>query len=288
VTSVGSTRSPAQLWSESEMTRAPHGERAVPPAVSEWRAAVEERDEGAARRVVAGLRHLAATLRRWSAVLLRLLARCGKGVGRVLAAAWVALVAALLTIAVAVGRGASRTWTAASKAKPRRRRAERPAPVVEEGEGSSTADLKADDGHAAIGSRPAMVPPVIFIDPHRAMLGWTEAMDQAGQVEVIAHTLTAEEAMEAVRLAKGRKNLTVLVDLTLAGAHDAHWLIRQMRETVPQVRIVVAGPPEPQDVSWALFMGADSFVATGNSWEGAAETLRRTAVGEVVLPEFTD
>jgi hypothetical protein len=202
-------------------------------------------------------------------------------------AAVVTLVAVLSTLAVTVGRGVSRTWTAVWMA-PRRRRAAPPTPMGEEAGQEPLAGTEADDDSEIVPLSPAVVPAVVFLDPHRVMHAWTEPMMEAGQVEILAYAVTADEAIEAVRRVKGRRNVTVLVDLGLAGSHDLPWLIRNLRETLPHDRILVAGPLEPQEVSWALFIGADSFVATGVSWERAADALRRTAVGEIVVQAISE
>ena len=113
--------------------------------------------------------------------------------------------------------------------------------------------------------------------------GLTMLIDDRPDMEVIAETGTADEALEIVgRLRRSR--VVVLVGLGLAGQHDAYWLMRTVRERFPShVILGCGGNTDATTVSRALFMGADGFVDKNIDPVEFLQSLRRAADREMVL-----
>ncbi len=140
--------------------------------------------------------------------------------------------------------------------------------------------------------RPTTTPPpgsrrrlgVIVVDPLPVVrAGLTMLIDDRPDMEVIAETGTAEEALEIVSRVR-RSRVVVLVGLGLGGEHDAFWLIRTLRQRFPTHSILGCGAnADATTVSRALFTGADGFVDKNIDPVEFLQSLRRAADREMVL-----
>jgi DNA-binding NarL/FixJ family response regulator len=125
---------------------------------------------------------------------------------------------------------------------------------------------------------------VVVVDPLPVVrAGLAMLIDDRPDMEVIAETGTAEEALEIVGRVR-RSRVVVLVGLGLAGERDAFWLIRTLRERFPTHAILGCGAnADATTISRALFMGADGFVDKNIDAVEFLRSLRRVADREMVL-----
>jgi DNA-binding NarL/FixJ family response regulator len=113
--------------------------------------------------------------------------------------------------------------------------------------------------------------------------GLTMLIDDRPDMEVLAETGTADEALEIVSRVR-RSRVVVLVGLGLPGEHDAFWLMRSVRERFPaHVILGCGGNADATTVSRALFVGADGFVDKNIDPVEFLQSLRRAADREMVL-----
>jgi hypothetical protein len=76
----------------------------------------------------------------------------------------------------------------------------------------------------------------------------------------------------------------VVVALGLGGEHDSFWLIRSIREIYPTLPVLACGTDvDEATISWALFTGADGFVALEVEPAEFVTALRRVAQRELIL-----
>ncbi|MGH2556202.1 MAG: LuxR C-terminal-related transcriptional regulator [Actinomycetota bacterium] len=102
---------------------------------------------------------------------------------------------------------------------------------------------------------------------------------------VAGEASTADEALEVLRRVVRRAGVLALVALNLDGDHDGYWLIREIRETYPDVAVLACGAhSDDASVFRALFSGADGFVDKTARPEKFLEAIRRGAArGDLVL-----
>lgn len=102
-------------------------------------------------------------------------------------------------------------------------------------------------------------------------------------MEVLAEAGSIDEAVEAVRRIR-RSRVVVLVALGMNGGHDSFWLIRALRERLPQAAILACGANAEQvAISRALFVGADGYVDKRADLVEFLQAIRAAARGEMVL-----
>ncbi|HXF71908.1 MAG TPA: response regulator transcription factor [Actinomycetota bacterium] len=102
-------------------------------------------------------------------------------------------------------------------------------------------------------------------------------------MEVLAEAGSIDEAVEAVRRIR-RSRVVVLVALGMNGSHDSFWLIRALRERLPQAAILAcAANAEQVAISRALFVGADGYVDKRADPVEFLQAIRAAARGEMVL-----
>ena len=126
---------------------------------------------------------------------------------------------------------------------------------------------------------------VILVDPfHVAREGIGLLIDTQPDLEVLVRAGTADEALEDLRRLRRRADLVALVAVEVDGQHDGYWLIHELREQFPQIRIVAsAALPDRMAVSRALFVGADGFIHKRAHPVEFLDGLRRAGAGEMVL-----
>jgi len=127
---------------------------------------------------------------------------------------------------------------------------------------------------------------VVVVDPLPVVRsGLALLIRSEADLTVVGEASTADEALEVLRRAVRRAGVLALVALNLTGEHDGYWLIREIRETYPDVAVLACGA-HSDDVSIfrALFFGADGFVDKTARPEKFLQAVRRGAVrGDLVL-----
>jgi DNA-binding NarL/FixJ family response regulator len=125
---------------------------------------------------------------------------------------------------------------------------------------------------------------VVIVEPLavvRAGLGLL--IQERPDMEVLAEVGSVREAVDAVRRIR-RSRLVVVVALGMNGDHDSFWLIRTLRERMPQAAIVACGANAEQvAISRALFVGADGYVDKRVDPVEFLQAIRAAARGEMVL-----
>jgi DNA-binding NarL/FixJ family response regulator len=102
-------------------------------------------------------------------------------------------------------------------------------------------------------------------------------------MEILAEASSADQGLAAIGTLR-RTNAVVLVDLELPGTRDAFWLIRALRERFPTMHVLAFGSSvDGNDISRALFVGADGFVNQTIEADQFLGALRRVVLGEPVL-----
>ena len=126
---------------------------------------------------------------------------------------------------------------------------------------------------------------VVIVDPvHTARAGIAMLIADQPDMEILGQSGSADEGLQAVRRVRRRARVVVVVSLSLAGDHDACWLIRQIRERCPQYVIVGSGiTPARMTISRALFVGADGYIDTSSEPASFLDGLRRAGAGQVVM-----
>jgi two-component system, NarL family, response regulator DevR len=126
---------------------------------------------------------------------------------------------------------------------------------------------------------------VILIEPYDVVrTGLRLLLSEEPDLEVIGEAGLADEALAMMRHLQRRKDVVVVVGLSLEGEHDAFWLIRSIRDLFPTMVILASGAnANGITVSRALFMGADGFVDKSVSTGDFVMAIRQAALGQVVL-----
>jgi DNA-binding NarL/FixJ family response regulator len=107
-------------------------------------------------------------------------------------------------------------------------------------------------------------------------------------MEVLIHAESADDALDAMRGLRHRLGVVVVVMLGLGGEHDSFWLMRSIREIHPTLPILACGTDTDDDtISWALFTGADGFVALEVEPAQFVDALRRIAHRELILESLS-
>lgn len=103
-------------------------------------------------------------------------------------------------------------------------------------------------------------------------------------MEVFVYADDADEALEAMRRLPHRLGVIAVVTLGFDGEHDSFWLIRSIREIYPTLPVLACGTEtDDATISWALFTGADGFVALEVEPAEFVTALRRVAQRELIL-----
>lgn len=104
-------------------------------------------------------------------------------------------------------------------------------------------------------------------------------------LDVVGEAATAEEALEILRRMVRRAGMVALIGLNLDGEHDGYWLIREIRETFPDVPVLACGAQSDEgSIIRALLFGADGFVDKTSPPEKFLQAIRRGAGrGDLVL-----
>jgi DNA-binding NarL/FixJ family response regulator len=107
-------------------------------------------------------------------------------------------------------------------------------------------------------------------------------------MDVLIAAESADDALEAMRGLPHRMGVVVVVTLGLGGEHDSFWLMRSIREIHPTLPILACGTDTDDDtISWALFTGADGFVALEVEPAQFVAALRRIAHRELILESLS-
>ena len=108
--------------------------------------------------------------------------------------------------------------------------------------------------------------------------------DAHPDIEILGVASAIDDAVDLLPEIRGRANTVVLVALELTGDHDSFWLIRAIRDRVPEAIILATGTDLNGDaISQSLFAGADGFIHKNSPAERFVEAAWRAARGELVL-----
>jgi DNA-binding NarL/FixJ family response regulator len=103
-------------------------------------------------------------------------------------------------------------------------------------------------------------------------------------IEVLGESDDADRAFAITSELISHARAVILVALELSGVNDAFWLIRSIRDRVPQMTIVATGTDLHRgSISQALFVGADGFIHKNSAPDRYVDAMRRAAAGELVL-----
>lgn len=246
------------------------------------------------RKVARGLGVTWRLLLRWARWVMRVIWMAVRGAGGLVVAS---LSKARRTVTRMIANARARRARRRALAKERRvaaaeRRARaREAAAAPEGASagagaSGNGSLQAHEGAPPVGPPPGLVlvDPVGGLDPSIA-----RALQESPDVELLAHVSSEPDIMAAIRAMKGGRRIMAVVGLDRPDDEAVYGLIRSIRDALPYVRIVVAGPAaDASAVSGALFAGGDSYVATGTPPGQVVDAVLRTAEGEVVLAGLSD
>lgn len=126
---------------------------------------------------------------------------------------------------------------------------------------------------------------VVLVDPLPIVRRGLELIvEHEDSMDLLASAGTAGEAMEDVRQLTRHGNVIAVVSTGLDGEQDCTWLIRQLRESFPTVRIVASGANSDEEtIAEALFVGADGFIDKNSSPDAFLAAMHTAATGEMVL-----
>lgn len=134
--------------------------------------------------------------------------------------------------------------------------------------------------HPPTGATPvAIVEPIGIVRTSLAMV-----LGAVADIEVLGEAGDVATAMELVAELHHRGGGVVLTALELTGECDSLWLIRTIRDRMPEIVILATGTDLSTDaISQGLFVGADGFIHKNSPAERFIEATRRAARGELVL-----
>lgn len=126
---------------------------------------------------------------------------------------------------------------------------------------------------------------MVVIEPTTVFrLGLHQLLDAQPGVEVVADAGTAEDGLKAIKRARQRSKVVILIGLELEGERDAFWLVHTIRELFPPHRVLVMGTDtDGLAISRAFFVGADGFVHKNCEPDRFVDAVRRAALGGIVL-----
>jgi two-component system, NarL family, response regulator YdfI len=107
---------------------------------------------------------------------------------------------------------------------------------------------------------------------------------QAPDIEVLGTAADVDAALDLVAELRQRGSGVVLVALEMGGERDSLWLIRTIRDRMPELVILATGTDlNPDAISQGLFVGADGFIHKNSPAERFVEATRKAALSELVL-----
>jgi DNA-binding NarL/FixJ family response regulator len=134
--------------------------------------------------------------------------------------------------------------------------------------------------HPPTGSIPvAIVEPIGIVRTSLDMV-----LRQAPDIEVLGTAADVDAALDLVAELRQRGSGVVLVALEMGGERDSLWLIRTIRDRMPELVILATGTDlNPDAISQGLFVGADGFIHKNSPAERFVEATRKAALSELVL-----
>lgn len=126
---------------------------------------------------------------------------------------------------------------------------------------------------------------VVLVDPlEMVRKGLGLVVKQDDRFDLLAEAGSVQEALERIEDLSRQTRVVVVVGLGLPGPDDGFSLIRQLRSTRPSLTVIACGAnSDANDVSRALFVGADGFVDKKASPGEFLEGLATAVEGEVVV-----
>ena len=126
---------------------------------------------------------------------------------------------------------------------------------------------------------------VVLVEPLAVVrAGLARLITEQPELALKADVGTAHEALSAVRDLPSKTTLVVVVGMHLQAEQDSFWLIRQIHEMHPTVRILAMGGEVDEGfVSRALFVGADGFADQTSDPQEFVDAIVSCAAGEMVI-----
>jgi DNA-binding NarL/FixJ family response regulator len=126
---------------------------------------------------------------------------------------------------------------------------------------------------------------VVIVDaPSVICIGLSLIIRQQSDMSLAGLSESADEGLAFVKSLKRRTSMVVMVGLAIPGEHDALWLIRQLREQFPSVRVLSCGiRGDAASVSRALLAGADGYLDEEAKADRFVDAIRACSRGGTVL-----
>lgn len=126
---------------------------------------------------------------------------------------------------------------------------------------------------------------VVLVNPLAGALAQMhDLVSSEPDMQVFIDADDGDQALEAMTKLPHRLGVVAVVALGLGGEHDTFWLIRSIREIYPTMPVLACGTDTDEStISWALFTGADGFVALEVEPAEFVIALRRVAQRELIL-----
>jgi DNA-binding NarL/FixJ family response regulator len=134
------------------------------------------------------------------------------------------------------------------------------------------------------GRQPPKLGVILAESPQLVRAGMSLLIDSQPDMDVLVETGEVDDVVRAITRLRSRRRVVAVIGLGLSGQHDAFWLIRSIREQLPNCPVIACGQnPKDADISRALLVGADGYVNKDCGPVEFIDTLRGAAVGELVL-----
>ena len=120
--------------------------------------------------------------------------------------------------------------------------------------------------------------------PQLVRAGMSLLIQSQPDMQIAVETGDADEAIARISKLRARGRMVAVIGLGITGSHDAFWLIRSIRERLPNCAVIACGQHTTEhEISRALLVGADGFVDKDSGPVEFVDGVRGAAVGELVL-----
>ena len=125
---------------------------------------------------------------------------------------------------------------------------------------------------------------ILAESPQLVRVGMSLLIDSQPDMAIVLEAGHADEIAQGLPRVRIRRRLVAVIGLGLSGRRDAYWLIRTIRESIPNCPVIACGQNATEaEISRALLVGADGYVNKDCGPLEFLEALRGGAVGEMVL-----
>lgn len=124
---------------------------------------------------------------------------------------------------------------------------------------------------------------ILAQSPQLVLAGMSMLIRSEPTMEVVIEAGSTDAAAAEISHLRRRRNLVAIIGLGVSGTHDAYWLIRMIREQLPNCPVLAFGQTSEAEISRALLVGADGYVDADCAPPEFLDAVRGAAVGELVL-----